>query len=184
MSKTIVEIEGFAELRDKLQKLGNDKAMLAEMRGVLRKVAQSTVKAARQQAPVAKRPHWIGGKRSKKKLAPGNLKKSIGVITGKKGSAKSNPVVYVGPRVKGSFMGFYGAMVHDGHNVYREGFKRKHSSSSRAKAHNASGAKTRTRANPFMERAYSQTKGQVTPEAEKSVAAYIQKRIDKLSNKS
>lgn len=183
MSSSLVEITGFAELQRKLMLLANDKQKRAPMLKVLRKVAQGTVKVAKRKAPVSKKPHLISGKRTRRMVQPKNLSKSIGTITGKKGAAKTNPTIYVGPRTKGVNDGFYGNFVEYGHNIYNKGFKRKRSVSAKAKAHNAAGAKSSTTAIPFMRDTYDQTKGQVTAESEKSVVAFIQKEINKLSTR-
>lgn len=153
MSKSIVEIEGFTELLAKIKQLP-DKVKRREMLKVLRQSAKPTLRAARAEVPVSKKQHIISGKRSRKVIQPGQLRKSIGNITGK---AKDKAVVYVGPRTKGKrYDGFYGMWVH--------------------------GGTVKQRANPFMDRAYNSTKGQVTADTEKNVARYIQKQIDKLSN--
>ncbi|MCO6149060.1 HK97-gp10 family putative phage morphogenesis protein [Flavobacterium sp. NRK1] len=179
MSKPLIEVTGFKELQQKLMQLADDRQKKSEMVKILRKVAQGTVKAARRNAPESKKAHYQGGNRTKKVIQPGALKKSIGVITGKR--TNGNPVVYVGPRAKGNFDGFYGHFVEYGHNIYRGGFKRKHSASVKAKKHNASGVTSTTKANPFMKKTYTETKGAVTAETEKSVVKYIQKSIDRLS---
>ena len=173
MSKPLIEIQGFDELQKKIKQFANDKQKKQAILPVLRSVAQATVKVARNEVPVSKRKHLVSGKRTKKIITPGSLKKAIGVITGKRGNAKENPTVYAGPRAKGNFDGFYGAWVELGHNVYAKGLKR-----NRRKT---SAVKTRTKAVPFMKKAYEQTKGNVTAEAEKRVARVIQKQIDKLS---
>lgn len=175
MNKSIVEIEGFDVLQRKIKQLGDDRDKQREVKAILRRVARPTVKAARSFAPKSSQPH-----RARKTLInPGNLKKSIGTITGRKGNSKKNPTIYVGPRVKGKHDGFYGAWVHDGVNIYRKGFKRNRKGN---KGYNASGAKTRTNPQPYMDKAYNATKGKVTADAEKGVAKFIQKKIDKLSN--
>lgn len=183
MSRSLVEITGFVELQRKLMLLADDKKKKAPVLRILRKVAQGTVKVAKRKAPVAKKAHWIGGKRTKKKIIPGNLKKSIGVITGKKGAARTNPTVYAGPRTKGANDGFYGNFVEYEHAIYNKGFKRKRSASAKARLHNASGVKSKTTAIPFMRDTYNETKAQVTAETEKGVVAFIQKEIDKLSTR-
>lgn len=174
MSKDLVEITGFNVLRNKIKQLETDKAKRREIIPILRKVAQATVKAARNAAPVSKQPH----RGRTRVIQPGNLKKSIGTITGKKGKSSTNAVVYVGPRTKGKFDGYYGAWVHDGVNLYRGGFKRNRRGN---RAANQRAAKRKTEGNPYMTKAYNQTRGKVTAEAEQKVAAYIQKRIDRLS---
>ncbi len=173
MAKDVIEIEGFAELQSKIIKLANPKDKKREVIAILKQVASATVRAAKNNAPVSKKAHTA----RKKRINPGNLKKSIGVIVGRKGNAKDNPTVYAGPRAKGNNNGWYGHFVEYGHNVYKKGFKR-----SRKKGSNNSGGVTNTtRANRFMQRAYQQTEGKVTQESEQKVAKFIQSRIDKLS---
>lgn len=159
MSKTLFEIEGFDTLNRKI-KLLPDKVKRREMLKILRQVAKPTVAAARSHAPTGNKPHKRYSRRDGSVLAeynPGNLKKSIGNITGRRGKARTNAVLYVGPRSKGrKYDGYYGGMVHGGTKFQK--------------------------ANPFMDRAYSQTKGLVTKDAEQKVAAAIQKQINKLSN--
>lgn len=168
----LIEVDGFAELQSKLKTLADDKTKKREVIAILRQVANSTVRAARQNAPISNKPHKARGKT----IQPGNLKKSIGVIVGKKGDAKVNPTVYAGPRAKGNNNGWYGHFVEYGINVYNKGFKRK-----RKAGANASAAVRRTKANPFMQRAYQQTGGKVLKESEQRMINFIQKRIDKLS---
>ena len=156
MSKALVEITGFEELSKQLLKLP-DKVKKKELLKILGQVANPTLRAARKEVPVSEKPHLQSGKRSNKIIESGNLKKSLGKITGKKGLGKENAVVYIGARSKGRKNdGWYGMFVHGG-TAHQE-------------------------ANPFMNRAYSQTKGQVTADAEKQVARYIQRQINRLSN--
>lgn len=183
MSRALIEVEGFPELLRRLRELANDRQRKTAMTRVLRKVASGTARVAKLKAPKARKAHLISGKRTRRVVQPGNLKKSIGVITGRKGAARENPTVYVGPRAKGTADGFYGNFVEYGHNVYRAGFQRQRSSSASARLHNNSGAASRTKAIPFMAQTYEQTKGQVTAETEKQVVAYIQKTIDRLSTR-
>jgi HK97 gp10 family phage protein len=172
MSKELIEIQGFAELQQKIMNLADDRSKKRELISVLRQVAATTVRVAKQNAPVSKRAHTGRGKT----INPGNLKKSIGVIVGKKGSAKENPVIFVGPRAKGSNNGWYGHFVEYGVNVYNKGFKRK-----RKAGANDGAAVRRTKANEFMKKTYQQTGGKVSDEAATKVAAFIQKKINKLS---
>lgn len=156
MAKQLYEIDGFPELLSKIKKL-DDRVKRREVLKILGQVANPTVKAARNFAPVSKKPHWQAGKRTKKLIQPQNLKKSIGKIRGKRGYAKVNAVLYVGPRSKGrKYDGWYGAFVH--------------------------GGTVKQSANPFMDKAYNQTKGLVTADAEKRVKKYIDKQIKRLSN--
>jgi len=155
VSKSLVEISGFDELQKQLKRL-SDKVKRKELLKILGQVANSTVRAARQQAPRSKKDHIISGKRARKLIRSGNLRKSIGKIRGKRGLGKENAVLYVGPRSKGRKNdGWYGQFVE--------------------------GGTVKQKSNPFMQRAYSQTKGKVTADAEKKVAKYLQKQIDRLS---
>ena len=178
MSKNLVEIQGFKELQSKLKQLP-DKVKRKELLKILGQVANSTVRAAKSEAPKSKKAHIVSGKRARKVIQPGSLKKSIYKIKGKRGAAKVNAVLYVGPRAKRNHNGFYGAFVAGGHRIYRKGFKRKHSSS--ASKHNDSGAKSFVKANPFIKRAYNKTKGKVSSDLEKRVVKYIDKQVKKLS---
>lgn len=155
MAKSLIEIEGFDRLQAQIQKL-DDKVKRREVLKILGQVANPTVKAARTQAPKSKKPHVQSGKRTYKVIQPGNLKKSIGKITGKRGKAKVNAILYVGPRSKGRKNdGWYGAFVH--------------------------GGTVKQKSNPFMDRAYNQTKGKVTADAEQKVKQYLDKQIARLS---
>jgi hypothetical protein len=179
MSKLIVDVAGFKELESKIIELSNDRDKKREMLLILRQVAKPTVAVARQVAPKSKKPHLISGKtRSRRIVQPGSLAKSIGDFVGKKGGSRINPTVYVGPRVKGGYDGFYGAWVHDGFNIYNKGFKRDKT----RKGANDAFAKKRIQGNPYMDKAYAQTEGRVTADAEKRTAKFIQRRINKLSN--
>ena len=74
MAKPIVEITGFPELEKKIKALSDDKSKKREVVGILKQVASSTVKAAKQTAPISKKKHTARGR----VIQPGNLKKSIG----------------------------------------------------------------------------------------------------------
>lgn len=155
MSKQLIAIQGFEELTAKLKQLP-DRVKRAELLKIYGQVANPTVLAARALAPKSDKPHHQGGKRTKKLIQPGNLKRSIGKIIGKRGLGKENAVLYVGPRSKGrKDDGWYGAMVHDG--------------------------TVKQAAQPFMKKAYDQTAGLVSADAEQKVTNYLQKQIDRLS---
>ena len=175
----MVEITGFAELQSKLLQLP-DKVKKREMLKLLGQIANATVSAARATAPVSKKQHIISGPtRTKKVIQPGNLKRSIGKITGKRGLGKENAVLYVGPKSKGiKNDGWYGHILEYGHNIYKAGFKRNTKGN---RAFNATGAKGNVEAKNFMKYAYAQTKGGVTQESEAKVTRYVQKQIDRLS---
>lgn len=171
MSRPLFEIQGFDELSQRLKKFP-DKIKKREVLKLLRAAARSTVKAARDEAPVSKKPHSLKGG---KVIKPGNLKKSIGVQTARRAK---NPMVVVRPRSSGTYDGFYGrAFVIFGHNVYRTGFKRNRKGN---KGYNAGGAKSSVPANPFMNRAYQKTDGKVDADAVKRMETYIQKQISRL----
>jgi HK97 gp10 family phage protein len=168
MSNVRVDVIGFDKLTAQLKQLANDKDKKREVLIILRQVAKPTLNVARNLAPVSKKPHVARGKT----IQPGNLKKSLGNITGK----QQNPTIYVGARAKGVNNGWYAHFVHEGRNVYRTGFKRK-----RVKGANSAGAIRRTQGNPFLTKAYERTNGQVTAEAEAQMVAFIQRRIKRLS---
>jgi HK97 gp10 family phage protein len=168
MSNVRVDVIGFDKLTAQLKQLANDKDKRREVLIILRQVAKPTLNVARNLAPVSKKPHVARGKT----IQPGNLKKSLGNITGK----QQNPPIYVGARAKGVNNGWYAHFVHEGRNVYRTGFKRK-----RVKGANSAGAIRRTQGNPFLTKAYERTNGQVTAEAEAQMVAFIQRRIKRLS---
>jgi HK97 gp10 family phage protein len=179
MSDLKVEVEGFDKLTEQIKKFSKDKDKRREVLAILRKSAQPTQRAAKQLAPRSKQPHVISGKtRAKRTIKPGNLSRSISLINGRRGQARENPTVYVGPRAGGINDGFYGGWVHEGHNIYRTGFKRNRKGNT---AFNATGARRRVQGQPFMAKAEQQTRGKVTADIEKSMAAFLQKRIDRLS---
>ncbi|SHG27706.1 HK97-gp10 family putative phage morphogenesis protein [Flavobacterium johnsoniae] len=168
MSSPLFEVEGFEELKAKIRELSNDKDKKREVLIILRQVAQPTLQAARMFVPVSPKKHKARGKL----IEPGNLKKSIGYITGK----QENPTIYVGTRAKGANSGWYGHFVERGVNKYKKGFRRK-----RKRGANDHASIGRTKATPFMAQAYEATANQVTADSERKMAAFIQRRIDKLS---
>lgn len=107
MSKSIVEIQGFEELQQKIKRLP-DKIKRRELLKIYGQVANPTLKAARSFAAVGKRKH------TKDAAGPGNLKRSIKKRIGKKGDEKINAVVYVGPSLKGKYKGWYGHFLEGG----------------------------------------------------------------------
>lgn len=187
MSKLAVEIQGFDELQAKIKDLANDKDKRREVLALLRQVAKPTLQAAKSNVPINKRKTHYG--RRKKVQPAGNLKKSLGTITGR----GDNPTIYVGARAKGNNDGYYAHFVELGHRIFN---KAKFSITRNASGRFVSVSKTaRQRANkkgsvssgntvakPFMKTAYDSTQGGVTADAESKVAAYIQRRIDKLSS--
>lgn len=170
-----IEVDGFDDLRRKIENLSNDKQKKTEITGILRQVAGSTVNAAKALAPVSKRAHIA----RRVKIQPRNLSKSIGVIVGRRGQAKDNPTVYVGARVKGGMSGWYAHFVEEDTNVYSVGYVRKNRSRG---ANKNSGAAVRIKkGRHFLRRAFESTQGKVSSECAVKVAKYIQRRIDRLS---
>lgn len=155
MSKDFVEITGFKELEAKLKSLGNDKIKNREVLKILGQVANPTVKAVKALTPVSKKPHIQKrkGQRFGTVITPGTGKRSIGKKTMRRAR---NPTLYVTPRSTKRADGFYLR-----HFVIK-------------------GTKSQ-KANNFIDKAYQQTQGRVTKEAEVKVAKYIQKTIDRLS---
>lgn len=91
---TDFKIEGLDELFNSLKKLPHKVSYKAILKAE-RKAAKPIVKAARSKAPMSKltRVDWWGKRRT---ISPGDLKKSIGTITGRN---KTDPTIWVGPKV-------------------------------------------------------------------------------------
>lgn len=192
-----VDIEGFQELTNKIKLLSDDKDKRRESLAILRQIAKPTLQVSKSIVPVSKNKHYSRGKF----IQPGNLKKSLGLITGR----SSNPTIIVGARAKRKFDGWYAHFVHEGHEYFAGASKSsklffKNNSRFTTVRNNSKGSannKTRktkkeravlrqmgkarmTKPQPFLTDAFNQTKGQVTTEAEKKFSQFIQKRINKL----
>lgn len=200
MSNSVrVDVRGFEELTNRIRELSDDKDKRKESLAILRQVAKPTVSAAQSFVPVSKERHYSRGKW----IVPGTLKKSLGVINVK----GNNPTVAVGARAKRKYDGWYGAFVHEGHEYFagasvssRGGFsmirrarsmnlrrgsaknKKRKTKKERARLRSVGRAKM-TKPQPFLDKAFEQTKGQVTQEAEKQFAAFIQRRINRLNRR-
>lgn len=166
MSKSLVEIKGFAELEKKIKSLSNDKVKKREVLKILGQVANPTVKSVKALTPVGSGVINVRGKsyrRTKRQIGknvyksvytPGVGKKSIG----KKNMRRTqNAVLYVSPRSRKNADGFHLRQF-----VIR-------------------GTRNQ-RGKDFVDKAYQQTQAGVTKDAEIKVAKYIQKQIDRLSN--
>ena len=156
MSKSLVEIKGFNELQRQLKKLP-DKVKKREVNKILMQVANPSLKVAKALAPISKKVHIQKrkGQAFGTYIMPGTGKKSLA----KKAMTRAkNPLVYVSPRSRKTADGWY------------------------LRQFVIPGTK-HIKSNNFIDRAYNQTKGLVTAEAEVKVARYIQKQIDKLSIK-
>ena len=168
MSKTSIEVTGFKELQQKIKKLGDDKSKRKEVNRILGQIANPTLKAARNLAPVGDGFLTIKGRRYKRKLrqvgknvyqnpyAGGIGKKSI---SKKVMTRAAVPMVTISPRSRKSADGFF------------------------LRQFVIPGTKNGMPKNFFMDQAYQQTKGQVLPDAERKMARYYQKQIDRLSTK-
>jgi hypothetical protein len=160
------KVEGIEELVAKLTKIGDPKKTRSTLLKLLRKQARPIVQAARQEAPVGDKEHkrYLNGQ-VVASYKPGNLAKSIQVIPGKKGSARVNPIVYIGPRAgkKSTYDGYYGHIVHY--------------DNARSKA------RVVVPGNPFMDRAWKAVGNSSTEATRQQVAKVIQKEIDRYSSK-
>jgi len=182
MSNLGISVSGFPELKAKIQEFGNDKDKKKEVLLILRQVARPAVLAAKSAAPISSKSHIA----RRKKIASGNLKKAIGLITAK----SVNPMILVGPRAKNGNDGWYGHMVHGGHAIYRNAQNnnktlksgRKKSVLARVTNKRKGNVVGRVEGIPFMDIAYERNKGQMTADAEKRLTNFIQRRINKLSN--
>lgn len=181
MNNTGITVTGFDELKAKIKDLANDKDKKKEVTLILRQVARPAVLAAKNAVPVSAKSHIARGKRVESK----NLQKSIGLINSK----LSNPTVLAGPRVRNGNEGWYGHMVHDGHDIYRNNQNikkvlksgRKKSVLARITNKRKGSAVGRVEGIPFMDIAYEQTKSATTADAQSKLTKFIQRRIDKLS---
>jgi len=173
VSNALFQIKGFSELTLQLIRL-EDSVKRRELLKVLGQVANPTLKAAVSLAPVSDKVHYryTGVKkriRRKKvtgmhKIAihPGNLKASIKKIVARK--AKDKAVLHIGAkaaRIKGKKPDGYYA-----HMLVKKGF---------------TGTSRLGRTYDFLQKAYERTQGAVTPDAEKKVARYVKKQINRLS---
>jgi len=184
MNSPNITVTGFDELKAKIKELANDKDKKKEVTLILRQVARPALLASQFAAPIKKdwKSHVARGKR----IQPGNLKKSIGLISSK----SSNPTVYVGARAKNGNDGWYAHMVHDGHAIYRNNQNakkvlksgRKKSVLARVTNKRKGSVVGRVEGNPFFDIAYEQTKSASTADAQDKLTKFIQRRINKLSN--
>ena len=162
-----VQIDGFEELRSKIKLLGDDKAKRKEVTKILGQIANPTLKAARNLAPVGSGFIETKGRRfARRKRYAGRrvLQDPYQAGTGKKSIAKKNmtrssvPMITISPRSRKSADGFY------------------------LRQFVIPGTKNNPKKNNFLDRAYNQTKGSVTASAERRMAKYFQKQINRLSN--
>lgn len=154
MAKSLVEIKGFKEVKAKLTKLSSDKDKRKSVVKILGQLANPTVKAAKQFAPVSKKAHVQKRKNQAfgTYITPGTGKKSIGKKTMRRAK---NPTVYVSPRSTRRADGWY------------------------LRQFVIPGTR-KQRAQPFLDAAYKLTQGKVTTDAEKKIERYLQKQIDKI----
>lgn len=176
MSKALFEVEGFQDVQRQLMRF-SDAVKRKELLKILGQVANPTLKAAKTLVPVSSKTHYryTGVKKgirrkkgtvpSSQKIAiqPGNLKRSLKKIVAKR--QRVNARLDVGAKAQrraGKTPDGYYA-----HMVVRKGFK----------------GRKRVAANKdFLNKAYQQTKGMVTIDAEKRVSRYLQRQANRLSN--
>lgn len=161
-----IKVEGFETVKELIRKLP-EKVKKREVIKLFGQVANPTLKAMRLQAPKGEKAHTrYTGVQKGVRRAKGSVSESDKVeytpgygrrTIRKKTLRKSNdPMIAVGPHSFGKLDGFYMR------NWVNKGTKLKAS-------------------NPFVDRAFEITKGQVTKDAEKRTAKYIQKQIDRLN---
>lgn len=113
------ELKGFSDLQKRLQELPG-KLQRKVMAGAVKEASGVIKQAAQANAPIAaeniyrKAIHKTGkkaGQHYKAKLAPGTLKRSIGIRQKRKGVSQGQVVFQIGPSKKA----FYGQFVEKGH---------------------------------------------------------------------
>jgi len=159
-----IKIEGFDELNALIKKLP-DKVKKNEVNKVLNQAVDPLFKKMRQFTPVSsgviktKSGHYkIKKRRVGKTLIAEKYTPGYGKITiaKKKMNRSRNPLISVGPHSRKGKDGFYLRQFVIPGTVHFAG-------------------------NNFIERAYIATQGVIIPAAEKKIARYIQKQIDRLS---
>jgi hypothetical protein len=178
VSKALYEVQGFQDLQKQLGRF-SDAVKRKELLKILGQVANPTLKAAKNLVPISGEVHYryVGVKKGKRRgngkvkssdkiaIHPGNLRASIKKIVAKR--QKVNARLDVGAKAqkrRGKTPDGYYA-----HMVVRKGF---------------TGKSRKSANNDFFNKAFQQTKGLVTADAEKRVAKYLQKQINRLSKTS
>lgn len=160
-----VRLEGGMDLQKTLEQLPgkvNRKLLIAAGR----KAGRILVKVARRKAP----------------RKTGNLRKSIGIRTGKR---KDTASVLVGPRLKGKYKGWYAHFVEFGVSGIGR-FKKRRKSGDFQKVTGSRFVyryRSDISAKPFMRPAYDQTKDQIFEEYGSHVGTVTQKYLDKQAAK-
>lgn len=153
MGKDLVQIEGFKDLQQMLAKVGDTRTLRRLTIPVLKAAARPTLAAAKSMAPVGTR---FRTRRSAGKpaatYAPGNLKRSLGILTVKD---RKNAAIVVAVRA--------------GKNRKNDGYY----------GHMVEGGTVNMPAQPFMGPAFRKTRGQVSKSAERKVERVIQTQIHK-----
>lgn len=154
MSSNLADVKGFDVLARQIKSLP-DKVKRKEVLKILGQVANPTVKVAKQFTPVSKKAHVQKrkGQMFGTWITPGTGRKSIGKKIMRRAK---NPTLYVSPRSTKQADGWYLRQFVIKGTRYQK-------------------------SNAFIDRAYNQTKGQVTADSEQRIAKYIQKQINKLS---
>ena len=179
MSKPLIEVQGFPELKRKIQSLANDKIKRKKIENILKLSAKLLGVVAKAEAPknVTRKFSFRG----RKKYNPGVLKKSIKATVMKKSRI---PMVVAGPSSRGVNDGYYGRIfVIPGHNVFESGFKRDKRGKNKleaARRFNNSNATGRVDPNPFMKRAFDKSGAALTVKTVRQIEKEVQKQIDRL----
>jgi HK97 gp10 family phage protein len=162
-----VKVEGFDALRAKIKQLGDDKSKRKEVNKILGQIANPTLDRARALSPIGSGTIKLRGGRSykRKKRYAGRrvLQSPYQAGTGKKSIAKKImtrakvPMVTISPRSRKSADGFY------------------------LRQFVIPGTKQNPKKNDFLDKAYNQTKNQVSAKAERRMVKYFNKQINRLS---
>tara|TARA_R110001592_G_scaffold68626_1_gene210246 strand:+ start:5035 stop:5499 length:465 start_codon:yes stop_codon:yes gene_type:complete len=154
MGRQLIEIEGFEKLQKSIERAAETGQARRLLIPVLKSAARPTLAAAKQLAPVGTRirSRTSGGK----KVAtyyPGNLRKSLGILT-VKDKANASIIVAIRSGSRRKYDGYYGHMVEHG--------------------------TVNSPAQPFMGPAFNKTKGMVSKKAERGTLKVIQRQLNKI----
>ena len=178
MSDIKIDITGFKELERKIKHIKDDSLKRKQLLSLMKASNTGLINYYRQLTPKGSEPHSrykASGKKKKRKgpnrgkilktYQGGNLAKSVGNIVAKRGIAKVNAIVHVGPKVsKGrklrKYDGYYG------HMVTKKG----------------SGVRDSSVMLAVRDKAAKYAKTNIEPKVVSKINKQIQKQIDKLSN--
>lgn len=154
MAKDLIEIKGFSDLQRRLERMADTTQARRAIIPVLKSAARPTLVVAKQLAPVGDRVHrrYSGGA-VVGTYYPGNLSKSLGILT-VKDRKNASIIVAIRAGKKRKYDGYYGHMVEEG--------------------------TVNMPAQPFMGPAFRRTKGKVSKDAEQRVVKVIQNQLNKM----